>query len=82
MVGSNHRKCVKQAAAGLGCPHDHDEGDHGLHCLLQQHDVHEDGLGVSSQPGEAAVLCLVGGPAVQDGLHDVAVQLVPQLGQS
>ena len=37
---------------------------------------------VSSQPGEAAVLGLVGGPAVQDGLHDVAVELVPQLGQS
>ena len=37
---------------------------------------------VSSQPGEAAVLGLVGGPAVQDGLHDVAVQLVPQLWQS
>ena len=37
---------------------------------------------VSSQPGEAAVLGLVGGPAVQDGLHDVAVELVPQLGES
>ena len=74
VVGSNHRKCVKHAR--LACPDRNHHKDDG-----RLHDV-QAGLVVSSQPGEAAVLGLGGGPAVEDGLHDVAVELVPQLGQS